>query len=564
MLAPRLKSDIQRLWDRFWAGGIANPLTAIEQITYLVHLKRLDDLDNRRAAEAHQAGRKHKSIFDVENGETYRWSYIRQLPSEERLKHVRGPVFDWMKSLPGAEDRMRDAVCVIPSANLFQGAIEILDGLFVPSRNQDTLGDIYELLLAEIATAGKNGQFRTPRHIIRAMCGLVDPRYGERICDPACGTAGYLVNAYYHILKSNTSPDILEFEADGTPLHLYGDRLSADQHEELRRNHFWGWDFDRTMVRLGWMNMIQHGIQNPQVDYADTLGSSFNSRLLVNGGDIGDFDIVLANPPFTGYIDTQDIGDSLKRLDTSKTELLFVELIWQLLRSGGHAAVIVPEGLLFGSTRAHRTLRQKLVKENQLNAVISLPGGVFQPYTGVKTSILVFTRGGQTDRVWFYEVGADGYNLGVKRTEQLDQNDFWDMALKYRLRYAAAFPQPTPAFVDADTWRQWQTFDDEARSIHYLQPRFVKAEEASDGEPVTVQLLDGLETRMLDKVKDWTVDQEELADNDNNLSAGRYKPLTLELVKYDHPTRIIRELQELENKIQVGLSDLREMMEDVK
>jgi type I restriction enzyme M protein len=587
MLSPRLKSDIRRLWDRFWSGGIANPLTAIEQITYLVHLKRLEDLDNQRAIGARETERQYHSIYDIDlkalkrffsdeqfealntrSGDAFRWSNLKQLPSEERLRHVRGPVFDWMKSLEGADERMRDAVFVIPSANLLQGAIEIIDGLFVPSRNQDTLGDIYEMLLGEIAEAGKNGQFRTPRHIIRSMCDLVDPCFNERIADPSCGTAGFLVNAYQHILKSNTSPDILRFGADGTPLHLYGDQLTADQHEALRHNHFYGWDFDRTMVRLGWMNMIQHGIVNPMVSYADTLGSSFNGRLIVNGASgpdaIGEFDVVLANPPFTGSIDKADIGESLQSLDTTKTELLFVDLILQLLRVGGRAAVIVPEGLLFGSTNAHRTLRRKLVQENQLNAVISLPGGVFQPYSGVKTSILVFARGGLTERVWFYKVGDDGYTLTAKRTEQFERNDLWDMTLKYRLRHAAAFPQPAPDFVDGATWRQWQTFDNEARRLHYVQPRFRDVEEESEGEAVAVQELAGLETQKLAEARGWEAEQEELAVNELNLSAGRYKPFALETVYHDPPAQIIRELQELEAQIQIGLTELLTMVEEAK
>lgn len=564
MLSPELKSEIRSLWDRFWSGGIANPLTAIEQITYLVHLKRLEDLDNQRAVEARQVGREYKSVFDVDKGETYRWSYIEKLPSDERLKHMREPVFEWMRSLPGAEDRMRDAVFVIPSANLLQGAIEILDGLFVPSRNQDTLGDIYEMLLGEIAEAGKNGQFRTPRHIIRAMCDLVDPHYGERICDPACGTAGFLVNAYQHILKCNTDPEILKFEANGTPLYLYGDKLSPEQHEALRQDHFYGWDFDRTMVRLGWMNMIQHGMTDPRVDYADTLSSSFNKRLAFSGGDVGDFDVVMANPPFTGSIDKQDIGESLQSLATTKTELLFVELILQLLRIGGRAAVIVPEGLLFGSTRAHRMLRKKLVEENQLNAVISLPGGVFQPYAGVKTSVLVFAKGGQTEQVWFYEVGADGYALGAKRKEQFESNDLWDMTLKYRLRHAATYPQPAPAFVDGDTWRAWQALEPNACRVHYLQPRFRQAEEQSGGKAVEVQVLDGLETQSLDEAKDWAAIRQELAENDNNLSAGPYKPLTPEAVEYDPPAAIIQELQELESQIQTGLGELLAKVEGIE
>ncbi len=574
MLSPRLKSDIRRLWDRFWSGGIANPLTAIEQITYLVHLKRLEDLDNERTRDAREAGRQYQSIYDltaeqlkqferykIDNGNVFRWSHIYQLPSDERLDHVRGAVFDWMKSLAGAEERMRDAVFVVPSANLLQGAIEIIDGLFVPSRNQDALGDIYEMLLAEIAEAGKNGQFRTPRHIIRAMCDLVDPRFGDRIADPACGTAGFLVNAYQHILKRHTSPDILRFEADGTPLHLYGDQLTAEQHDQLRRNHFYGWDFDRTMVRLGWMNLIQHGIVDPQIDYADTLGSRFNARLIANGGDVGDFDVVLANPPFTGNIDANDIGDSLQTLGTTKTELLFVDLMIQLLRVGGRAAVIVPEGLLFGSTNAHRRLRKKLIDENQLNAVISLPGGVFQPYTGVKTSILFFARGGETREVWFYEVGVDGYSLSAKRAEQFGQNDLWDMTLKSRLRFAATYAQPRPAFVDGDTWRQWQTFDAEDRSLHYLQPVLREATEQSEGEPVTGLELAGLEMEPLAGTKDWEAAPATLDANDLNLSAGRYKPFALKTIQHDPPAQIIRELQDLEAQIQEGLAELMTMVE---
>jgi len=582
MLSTKLKTDIRTLWDHFWSGGIANPLTAIEQITYLVFLKRLEDLDNQRAKEAQEANRPHTSIFDnpkvvgeepaTDKGRkkidraTYRWSYIKELPSDERLNQVRGEVFDWLKTIPGAQDRMRDAVFVIPSPNLLQRAIETIDKLFVPARNQDTLGDIYEMLLSEIAEAGKNGQFRTPRHIIRLMCDLVDPRIGDRICDPACGTAGFLVNAYQHILKSNTSPDILQFEADGTPLYAVGDKLTAEQHERLRSNHFYGYDFDRTMVRLGWMNMIQHGMIEPQVNYADALGSRFNNELLVNGGTIGDFDVILANPPFTGNIDKNDIGESLKALGTNKTELLFVELILQLLRVGGRAAVIVPEGLLFGSTNAHRTLRKKLVEENQLNAVISLPGGVFQPYTGVKTSILFFVRGGQTEKVWFYEVGADGLSLNAKRNDQFERNDLWDLTIKTRLRFAPSYPQPIPAFIDGHTWRAWQSYDEATRSVHYLQPQIRPQEEMdSEGETVVVQVQAPTDflTEETSTAKEWLANQEQIATSDYNLSAGRYKPFSIDTKKLDSPAEIIDDLQTLEKQILSGLDELLAMVKGV-
>jgi type I restriction enzyme M protein len=564
MLSPKLKADIRRLWDRFWSGGIANPLTAIEQITYLVFLKRLEDLDNARVQTDRETGRPLNSIYDVPDGETYRWSHIRQLPGEERLTHVRSKVFDWMKGLEGAHERMRDAVFVIPSANLLQGAIEIIDDLFVPSRNQDTLGDIYEMLLSEIAEAGKNGQFRTPRHIIRAMCDLVDPQLDNQICDPACGTGGFLVNAFQHILKTHTNAESLEFDADGTSINAFGDELSPEKDQALRRNHFHGFDFDRTMVRLGWMNMIQHGLENPQISYADTLGSRFNEQ--VAASDDFRFDVVLANPPFTGNIDKSDIGGSLQWLGTTKTELLFVDLIIDLLHVGGRAAVIVPDGVLTNSTNAHRALREKLVGENQVNAVISLPGGVFQPYTPVKTSILIFVKGGSTKQIWFYEVSTDGYTLNAKRTPQPKENDLWDLVLKYRLR----FDLQRPAFVDKATWSAWQEFSHAECSAHYAQPRIKhelrEIEEAviDTREQVNIALLKDLEIIELVAPKDWTATLADLESSDYNLSAGRYRPMQVNTRTYVPPADIIRGLQTIEEHIQAGLQTLLNMVEGVE
>lgn len=577
MLSRQLKRDIRQLWDHFWSGGIANPLTAIEQITYLVFLKRLEDLSQ-------EPGRASEWNIPKE----CRWSYIKQLPAEECLKHVRGTVFDWLRELDiDDEGRMQDAVFVIPNATLLRRAIDIIDRLFIASRNQDTLGDIYEHLLKEIAEAGKNGQFRTPRHIIRAMCDLVDPQYGERICDPACGTSGFLVNAYQHILKTNTSKDILQFEADGTPIRAVGDRLSSEQHAKLRQNSFYGYDFDRTMVRLGWMNMIQHGLEKPKANYANTLGSAFNKKLRSEDSDditnfpffprkvlgkkpqsneVGNFDVILANPPFTGSIDKSDIGESLRDLKTTKTELLFVGLILQLLRVGGRAAVIVPEGVLFGSTTAHKTLREKLVAENRLNAVISLPGGVFQPYTGVKTSILVFETGGKTDEVWFYEVAKDGESLDAKRNPRPQENDLWDMTLKYRLQ----FSDSAPAFVDGDTWKQWQEQEPKRKSFLYAKPIIateeIEADETENNEPevISIPIFQGVEPEELIEPKTWSASTEELPENGGNLSAGRYKPLTLTNEKFDPPAQIIGELKTLEQTIQTKLDLLLSLIKGRK
>lgn len=569
MLSPKLQQDIRSLWDAFWSGGIANPLTAIEQITYLIFLKRLEVMDDENA----KRDKKHQSLFDgvfaqeekTADGKVirpkilkseFRWSNIRQMESESRLRFMQ-TLFDWLKTLDSTtEERFRDAVFVIPSARLLQQAVTIIDQLFVPSQNYDTLGDIYEYLLAEIAESGKNGQFRTPRQIIRAMIDMIDPSLGERICDPACGTGGFLVNAYLHILKEQTSSDILRFEADGSALHAYGDKLTPEQIEALRSNHLYGFDFDRTMVRLSWMNMIQHGMRNPQMSYADTLSSSFNERM--TSGAIELFDIVLANPPFTGSIDKEDVGNSLQSLGTTKTELLFVELILQLLHMGGRAAVIVPEGLLFGSTRAHVTLRRKLIEENQLNAVISLPGGVFQPYTGVKTSILLFTRGSSTEEVWFYELESDGYSLDAKRDRRPEGSDLWDMVMKYRAR----FSDERPAFLDNDTWQRWRNASDEERSKKCLKPQFgIEALEVGN-ETVYTPMLQRFEMSSLEVPRDWTASSQQIAENGYNLSSGRYKPLSIGTEQHDPPSVIIRELLEIEQDIQQGLQKLLQLVED--
>lgn len=567
MLSKKLQQNVKSLWDAFWSGGIANPLTAIEQITYLIFLKRLEAMDDENAKRESS----YPSLFDGAHGEEkdaegkvtklgipkndFRWSNIRQMESEARLRHMQ-TVFDWLKTLPGAEERFRDAVFIIPSPRLLQQAVTIIDQLFVPSQNYDTLGDIYEYLLAEIAESGKNGQFRTPRQIIRAMIDMVDPALGERICDPACGTGGFLVNSYLHILKEQTSPDILRFEADGSALQAYGDKLTTEQIEALRSNHLYGFDFDRTMVRLSWMNMIQHGMPDPQMTYADTLGSRFNERL--TSGNEGNFDVVLANPPFTGSIDSTDIGDSLQSLGTNKTELLFVELILQLLKVGGRAAMIVPEGLLFGSTRAHVSLRRKLVEENQLNAVISLPGGVFQPYTGVKTSILLFTRGGSTEEVWFYELQGDGYSLDAKRNRRPERSDLWDVILKYRAR----FSDERPAFLDEVTWQNWRSASDEERTKNYLKPRIAtEALEVGD-EFVDTMMLQGFEVSPLTVPHDWATSAQQIVENGYNLSAARYKPFAVGTTEYDPPAKIIRELLDIESEIQAGLEKLLTMIEE--
>lgn len=410
MLKPDLKTKINQLWDRFWSGGISNPLTAIEQMSYLIFMKRLEDLDNQHSKISEARGDKYISIF--KGHEKFRWSEWKHLPAEEMLKYVREEVFPFIKELRKGEDaifseNMKDAVFIIPKPSLLQEAVNIIDSLNISSQNQDVQGDIYEHLLSELKTSGKNGQFRTPRHIIKMMVELINPKIGQTICDPACGTGGFLINAYEYILRTNTSEDIIEKDEEGQYHNLIGDKITKKENWDfLRRKTLFGFDNDPTMVRIGLMNLILHGIEQPQIRYGDGLSKNFDQKEM--------FDIILANPPFTGSIDKNDINTNFK-IRTTKTELLFLELMYNLLHIGGKCAVIIPNGVLFGSSNAHKELRQHLLENCQIEAIINMPSGVFQPYSGVGTSIIVFTKGGRTDKVWFYEMLSDGYTLDQKR-----------------------------------------------------------------------------------------------------------------------------------------------------
>lgn len=466
---PELKNKIDQLWNKFWSGGISNPLTAIEQITYLLFMKRLDELDQKRQAGAEWTGEKYTSKFEGTwippeernwpvaeqrpiDKRTLRWSEFKRMQAEEMLQHVQGKVFPFLKDLNGAESNfthhMKNAVFIIPKPALLVEAVKTIDEIFEvmekDSREngqafQDIQGDVYEMLLAEIATAGKNGQFRTPRHIIKLMAELVQPQLGHKIADPACGTGGFLLGAYQYIVTQlaikagtkNLAPDEDGFVRTSVAAAL------TEKAQTILQESLYGYDIDATMVRLGLMNLMMHGIDEPNIDYQDTLSKSYNEE--------AEYDIVLANPPFTGSIDKGDINENLQ-LSTTKTELLFVENIYRLLKKGGTACVIVPQGVLFGSGGAFRTLRQLLVERCDLKAVITLPSGVFKPYAGVSTAILLFTKvwgikdkvaKPATEHVWFYEMAADGYTLDDKRIKQAGSGDLQDIIAKYHARDAA-------------------------------------------------------------------------------------------------------------------------------
>jgi type I restriction enzyme M protein len=465
-----LKSKIDQLWNKFWSGGISNPLTAIEQITYLLFMKRIDEQDLKKQADAEWTGEPYKSKFEgtwippeyrdkadetnyAVDRNTLRWSEFKHKQAEEMLQHVQSKVFPFLKDLNGTESNfthhMKNAVFIIPKPSLLVEAVKTIDEIFLIMEKdaeqgqnfQDIQGDVYEFLLSEIASAGKNGQFRTPRHIIKLLSELVQPKLGNKICDPACGTGGFLLGAYQYIItqlaldqmKKSKGKKALAQDEDGFIRSSVAASLS-DKAQSVLDSALYGFDIDGTMVRLGLMNLMMHGINEPQIDYKDTLSKTFD--------ETGQYDIVMANPPFTGNVDKGDINERFQS-GTTKSELLFLENIYHLLKKGGTAGVIIPQGVLFGSGKAFKAVRQLLVERCELKAVIAMPSGVFKPYAGVSTAILIFTKvwGVQdkvtkpaTEQVWFYDMADDGYSLDDKRNKKDGYGDLQDIVQHYHAR----------------------------------------------------------------------------------------------------------------------------------
>ena len=444
-LNSQLKILIDKLWDKFWSGGISNPLTAIEQITYLIFMKRIDELDFKRKADAEWNGEEYKSLFDgvfpepteeekgkIANGEEdkvirikkeqLRWSKFSHLKAEEMLDLISQFVFPFLKELNGKNSHfakhMKNAVFIIPSPLLLVEAIKIIELIFKEIEKdslengqafQDIQGDVYEHLLSEIASSGKNGQFRTPRHIINLLVDLVEPKYGDKIADPACGTGGFLLGAYQYILTTLDRDKKHSVTDENGFIRSTKSALLTEGKKQVIAKFFRGYDIDVTMVRLGIMNLMMHGIDDPNIDYTDTLSKSFQKY----SDEQGSYDVVLANPPFTGNLNKGEIDDTLT-LNTTKTELLFIDRIYSMLRDGGTAGIIIPQGVLFSRAKAFVDTRKIMIENSQLKAVITMPSGVFKPYAGVATAILIFTKGGETDKVFFYDMQSDGYSLDDK------------------------------------------------------------------------------------------------------------------------------------------------------
>jgi type I restriction enzyme M protein len=513
MLTGDIRGQIDRIWDAFWSGGISNPIEVIEQITYLLFVRRLDDLHTLAENKANATGKPiENAVFPrgkddhPRNPRPYsdlRWSRFKHSGPAEMHEIVGDHVFPFLRTLGGEDStyarHMKDARFTIPTPGLLAKVVDLIDR--VPMDDRDTKGDLYEYMLAKIATAGQNGQFRTPRHVIRLMVEMTAPTPRDVICDPACGTAGFLVAAGEYF-RENHRKELLDPK---TKRHFH-------------RDLFHGFDFDSTMLRIGSMNMLLHGVENPAIAYADALADSFAEEER--------YSLVLANPPFAGSLDYETTSKSLQRaVKTKKTELLFLALFLRLLKPGGRAAVIVPDGVLFGSSKAHKDLRKALVEEQKLDGVVSLPGGVFKPYAGVSTAILLFTKtdSGGTEHVWFYDVDADGKSLDDKRTDLLPPEK----------------QGPVPAVPLAE--------DEHAKNnLPDVLARW--------------RLRDTDERKRARTVQSFCVSKADIAAQGYDLSLNRYKEVVHEAVEHRPPRCILADLAKLEAEIHQGMKELEVML----
>jgi len=493
MITGELRSKVDRIWDTMWSGGISNPLSVIEQLTYLLFIKRLDELQTLQERKAARTGRPIEEPIFTPDQNTLRWSRFKETAPEKMFATVRDEVFPFIKTLGrnGGDEaegdstyshHMKDALFMMPTPRVLANVVDQLDS--IDMADADTKGDLYEYMLGKIATAGQNGQFRTPRHIIKLMVEMTAPTPKDVICDPACGTAGFLIAASEYLRKHHSDAIYKDVEA----------------RRRFNEGTFHGFDFDSTMLRIGSMNMLLHGVENPDIRYKDSLADADEL-------DEEKCSLILANPPFAGSLDYESTAkDLLQVVKTKKTELLFLALFLRLLQIGGRAAVIVPDGVLFGSSKAHKALRKILVEDQKLEGIISMPSGVFRPYAGVSTAILVFTKtnSGGTDQVWFYDMQADGFSLDDKRSPQPDKSDLPDILARWQNREAEAARKRTE--------------------------------------------------------QSFLVPKNEIAGNDYDLSINKYKEVEHEAVQHDSPREILARLTKLEEEITDGQRELEEML----
>lgn len=521
MLTDKTKNQINQVWTTFWTGGISNPISVIEQISYLLFIRRLDEIQRNEERKAKVSGMPMQNPVFGEDEAELRWHNFKDKDPDAMFEIVQTKVFPKIKGLHSQgsfAEHMKDAIFMIPSAKLLDQVVQMIDN--IDMNDKDTKGDLYEFLLSKLASAGVNGQFRTPRHIIKMMVELTKPRINDTICDPAAGTCGFLMSAVEYINE-----------------HYQAELTKAEHRQHFNNGLFTAFDFDRHMLRIGAMNMLLHGIENPAVHYRDSLQDQGADNISEA------FSLILANPPFKGSVDFDIIAPDLLRAlgknpaakkakvkqtddeegnkvkgPTEKSELLFLALILRLLKTGGRAAVIVPDGVLFGATKSHKAIREKLVKEQQLQAVISLPAGVFKPYAGVSTAILIFTKtnSGGTDKVWFYDMKADGYSLDDKRTQ---------------------------LFKDGESPTHEQS------NISDILARYASLE-AGQAEEDQRKRTD----------QSFLVPLKDIVAKDYDLSLNRYRELVYEVVDYDPPQVILQRIKDLQKKMASMVNELEELL----
>ncbi len=493
MITGEIKTRIDQIWDTFWTGGITNSITILEQMTYLFFMKMLDDAQTTKEANANAFGVAVKDPTfkdgvwhnpDTDKDVPYenlRWHVFKNKEPELMFSLISKDVFVFIKNLNDGKDSaysrfMDSSTFLIPNARTLTKIVEGIDGLNM--ENRDVMGDVYEYVLGKMAASGNNGQFRTPRHIIRMMVELMKPTVDDIICDPAMGSAGFIVESAKYVSE-----------------HYKKELLNKENKEHYKNNMLHGFDTDQTMLRIGAMNLMLHGVDNPDIKYQDSLSS--------DNTDESKYTLCLANPPFAGSLDNESVSKSILAITkTKKTELLFVALFVRMLQLGGRCASIVPDGVLFGNSTGHKSIRQELIDHQQLKAVISMPSGVFQPYSGVSTAILIFTKtnDGGTDKVWFYDMRADGYTLDQKRTE-CAENDIPDIIARFNN-------------------------------------------------------LEGEEGRTR-KDQSFLVPVEEIREKDYDLSINKYKEVEREEVVYEEPSVILGRIEERVNNIQSALAEFK-------
>ena len=511
MSLQELKPKIDQVWNAFWSGGISNPLSVIEQITYLLFIKRLDDLQDLQEQQALLTGKPVNNPIYTTEEQQLRWSNFKNLESETmfRLFQKENGIFDFMKNYGGKSASfskfMKNAAFMIPTPRLLVQVVDMLDK--IDMNDTDTKGDVYEYMLSKIATAGTNGQFRTPRHIIKMMVELVQPTPEDIICDPSSGTCGFLVASAEYI-KENYAKELLKPQAQS----------------HFQNQMFMGMEFDPTMIRIGAMNLILHGIENPQLKDVDSLSQA-------NADFQEKATLILANPPFKGSLDNDSVDEKvLAMVDSKKTELLFLGLMIKGMKIGGRCAVIIPDGVLFGSSKAHKKIRKEIVENQTLEAVISMPSGVFKPYAGVSTAILIFTKtnAGGTEKVWFYDMKADGLSLDDKR-QPVKENDIPDIIAKFHNRKKGVSVTSTGSVTKTT-----------ASVIRSAEAELVEASSRTE--------------------QSFFVPKSEIAENDYDLSINRYKEVVYEEVQYEKPETLIEQIQELSKQRQKALEELLKML----